>query len=235
MLINFNLIYTNNLNPTEVFILYAINQKEFDFIKEDYINDVNNLIGMGYVTESSKISDLRLTKSGKAFLTSLSKLDSSNENCELVERLIEMYEFYNKETGNYLEIQDRLNWFIKVTGFSTKVIEDSIKNYLKENDKYIMRLDNLIWKPQSAAFSVNFSLSDSRLFDMIVKKYKLPFYFYTDKKRRSRVKESWLYDISKLKVPTKLPSEMYWTGSEKGDKEAYARLKNQFVNNILKE
>lgn len=224
-------MYEKGILASELFTLMLINQKEaiylrdipFDQLEEDGL--ISFLKGSG-----TKEERVRLSPNGKALLDALTTRGVSEDVLELSTKLVELYEDYGKESGNLIEIRDRMGWFISTTGFSPKVILNAVEDYLTIGGDYTMRLDNLIWKPQSVAYSVNYSLSDSRLFELIRKKFNLPITFYLKPSDKRKVKETWLYDIMKLKVPKGLPEECYWTGNEKEDKEALQRLKKQFKN-----
>ena len=226
MYINFKLMYEKGILMTELTTLLAINQREaylFQSIPFEYFEEQDLIT---YVKGSGpKEERVRLSANGKALLDALTTKDMSEELLNTVHELIEIYEHYGKETGNTLEIRDRLNWFVNATGFSLPVIKNMVEEYLSNKSDFIMKLDNLIWKPQSSAFSVHYNLSDSKLFDMIMKKYKLPINFFLKPSDKRKAKDTWLFDIMKLKVPSRLPEEYYWTGSEKTDKEALNRLK----------
>lgn len=226
MYINFKLMYEKGILMTELTTLLAINQREaylFQSIPFEYFEEQDLIT---YVKGSGpKEERVRLSANGKALLDALTTKDMSEELLNTVHELIEIYEHYGKETGNTLEIRDRLSWFVNATGFSLSVIKNMVEEYLSNKSDYIMRLDNLIWKPQSSAFSIHYNLSDSKLFDMIMKKYKLPINFFLKPTEKRKAKDIWLFDIMKLKVPSRLPEEYYWTGSEKTDKEALNRLK----------
>ena len=226
MYINFKLMYEKGILMTELTTLLAINQREaylFQSIPFEYFEEQDLIT---YVKGSGpKEERVRLSANGKALLDALTTKDMSEELLNTVHELIEIYEHYGKETGNTLEIRDRLNWFVNATGFSLSVIKNMVEEYLSNKSDYIMRLDNLIWKPQSSAFSIYYNLSDSKLFDMIMRKYKLPINFFLKPTDKRKAKDVWLFDIMKLKVPRNLPEEFYWTGSEKTDKEALTRLK----------
>lgn len=226
MYINFKLMYEKGILMSELTTLLAINQKEAYLLQSipfEYLEE------QGFITyvkgSGPKEERVRLSPNGKALLDALTTKGMSEELLNTVHELIEIYEHYGKETGNTLEIRDRLNWFVDATGFSLPVIKSMVEEYLSNKSDYIMRLDNLIWKPQSSAFSIHYNLSDSKLFDMIMKKYKLPINFFLKPTEKRKAKDVWLFDIMKLKVPSRLPEEYYWTGSEKTDKEALNRLK----------
>lgn len=214
---------------TELITLLAINQKEAHLLEAIPYEtlEADNLIEF-IKAGKTKEEKVRLSKNGKALLDAITTKGSTEELLNTVNELTILYESYSKETGNLLEVRDRLIWFVGATGFGLSAIKGVIEDYIISSGDYTLRLDNLIWKPQSTAFSVHFTLSDSRLFDLIIKKFKLPVHFFLKPSDKRTVKDVWLFDIMKLKVPTKLPPEMYWTGSEAGDKEALLKLKSQF-------
>ena len=193
MYINFKLMYEKGILMTELTTLLAINQREaylFQSIPFEYFEEQDLIT---YVKGSGpKEERVRLSANGKALLDALTTKDMSEELLNTVHELIEIYEHYGKETGNTLEIRDRLNWFVNATGFSLSVIKNMVEEYLSNKSDYIMRLDNLIWKPQSSAFSIHYNLSDSKLFDMIMKKYKLPINFFLKPSDKRKAKDTWL-------------------------------------------
>lgn len=229
MYINFKLLYQKGILITELITLLAIKQKEAYLLKDIPFEQLEK-DGLIEYTKSGKAKEekVRLSKNGSALLDALTTKEASEELLQTVKEIIEIYEDYGKDTGNTLEVRDRLISFVAATGFGLKVIKSTIEDYVSNSGDFTLRLDNLIWKPQSSAFSVHFSLSDSRLFDIIIKKYNLPINFFLKPSEKRTVKDAWLFDILKLKVPTKLPSEMYWTGSEEEDKKALKRLQSQF-------
>lgn len=229
MYINYKLMHEKGILASELFTLVMINQKEAIYLKEIPFDSLEEDGLISYIKGSgTKEERVRLSPNGKALLTALTTQGISKDALQLSQDLVDLYSDYNKESGNLIEIRDRISWFLNETGFSPKVVKDVVEDYITNSGEYTMRLDNLIWKPQSSAFSVNFNLSDSRLFEIIRKKFNLPIMFYLKSNDKRKVKDVWLYDIMKLKVPTKLPDECYWTGSEKGDKEALVRLKKEF-------
>lgn len=229
MYINFKLMHEKGIYLSELYILIAINQKEA-FLVEKIPYEYFEEQGLIEFTKQGKTLEdkVRLSKNGKALLDALTTKGATEELLSTTQELVDIYEGYGKETGNILEIRNRLIWFVQATGFGLNAIKTMVEDYVSNSGDYTLRLDNLIWKPQSSAFSIHYSLSDSRLFDLIVKKYNLPVAFFLKPSDKRTARESWLFDIMKMKVPSKLPDEMYWTGSEKGDKEALIRLKKQF-------
>jgi len=151
-------MYEKGILMTELTTLLAINQREaylFQSIPFEYFEEQDLIT---YVKGSGpKEERVRLSANGKALLDALTTKDMSEELLNTVHELIEIYEHYGKETGNTLEIRDRLNWFVNATGFSLSVIKNMVEEYLSNKSDYIMRLDNLIWKPQSSAFSIHYN------------------------------------------------------------------------------
>lgn len=229
MYLNFKLMHEKGILMTELVTLIAIGQKEAYILKDipfDYLEEQDFIT---YIKGSgTKEERVRLSPNGKALVDALTSRGVSEELLLLATDLTEMYEYYGKETGNLMEVKDRLTWFINTTGFSPKVVKNAVEDYLSNSGDYTLRLDNLLWKPQSTAYSVNFSLSDSRLFEIIRKKFNLPIHFYLKPSTKRKTKDTWLFDIMKLKVPKGMTEECYWTGSYKGDQEAFNRLKGQF-------
>lgn len=56
------------------------------------------------------------------------------------------------------------------TNFKEEPIVRAVISHIDLKREYTMRLDNLIWKP-SNVYSVHMSLSESTLFDTIIKMY----------------------------------------------------------------
>lgn len=231
MYLNFKLMHTKGISPAEVLTLLAIQQRE-TFVFKDIPYEYFEEQGLIEYTKTGKTKEerVRLSKNGSALLKALSTPGATEEVLHMVEELIELYEDHGKETGNKLEIRNRLIWFVNATGFGLKAIKTIVEDYLFNSGDYTLKLDNLIWKPQSSAFSIHYSLSDSRLFDLIVKKYKLPINFFLKTSDKRTVKESWLFDIMKLKVPSRLPEEFYWTGSYESDLKKHKELQKLFLS-----
>lgn len=212
-------------------ILFKINQKEGLLLENEDFSKFEDLDLITYLNApKAKHLSVRLSKQGKVFLDSLLTKGFTEEIGGLLEELMEMYKNEGKETGNHLEIQNRLIWFVETTGFGPNAIKKVIDQYLSDSGEYTMRLDNLLWKPASLAFSVHPTLKDSKLFDMITKTFNLPINYYVNQNRSAE--ENWLWDVSQMKIPQRLDSEYYFTGSAKGDKEFQDKLKKMLQNKI---
>jgi hypothetical protein len=229
MYINYELLFKKNLTLLDLDLLIKVNQKEgvllegVDFSKYEELGLVTFL----KAPKEPHLS-VRLTKNGKAFLDALCTKDLTQDIGDLTKELIALYEYDGKETGNALEVQKRLVWFIQETGFGPQAIKTVVENYISSSGEYTMRLDNLIWKGQSLAFSIHFHLKESRLFELFTKTYNLPTHFFISPTRSSE--DQWLWDLSQLKIPKKANSDFYFTGSAKGDQEFQDKIKK-----VLKE
>lgn len=214
MFINYDLLFKKDLTFEDLNTLIQINQKEDILLEGKDFTKYEDLNLVTYVkTPKEKHLSIRLSKNGKAFLDALSTKGLTEDISNLTEDLIGLYDSYSKETGNHLEIQKRLVWFIEETGFGPKAVKNAVEQYLTDSGDYTMRLDNLIWKGQSLAFSIHFNLKDSKLFDIITKQFNMPKNFLINQNKT--VEETWVWDICKLKIPKKLPSELYMTGAYK--------------------
>lgn len=224
MFINYELLFKKNLTFEDLNTLIQINQKEGLLIQGKDLSKYEELDLITYLSApKEKHLSVRLSKNGKAFLDALSTRGLTEDIGNLTKDLIQMYETESKETGNHLEIQKRLIWFIEETGFGPKAIKTVVDNYLSSSGDYTMRLDNLIWKGQSLAFSVHFHLKDSRLFDLFTKNYNLPTHFFINPTRSKE--EQWLWDLSQLDIPKRVAPELYFTGAYKTDQEFQNKVK----------
>ncbi len=219
MYINYQLLYEKGLSDDDFHLLQKIFQK---FPIGDA--DVQKFEEMGLVTYL-KTGEIRISKKGNAFLSDLQILNYNDDIKEIIEKTIEMYTNHDKPIGNKLEIKNRVTWFVSQTNFSNRVILESVNDYLNNND-YILRLDNLFWKPQSH-LSVHKNLKDSKIFDLIAHKYKLnQDYFLETKNKEIR----WLAAVSRLEVPK---GSIYFIGY-KEDKIRIEKFKETYEKMIKK-
>lgn len=233
MYINYQLLYEKGLSDEDLSILQKIFQKE-EVLLEPFLDHFERFEDLGLIQYLKKkegtVKGVRISKKGKALLSQLETMGYSDKIGELVDKLVENYVTRNKHVGTKLEVQDRLIWFIGQTGFSTKVILDSVEEYLTLNSEYTKSLENLLWTPSSKAFSVHKNLKDSKLFDFICQKYNLNQTFIIEDKGGKYVK--WLADISALTIPKGLPEELYFTGTYKTDLEHIQLLKKMYLSNL---
>lgn len=231
MYINYELLFKKNLTIDDLDILFKINQKESVLLEHEDFSKFENLKLISYLkAPKAKHLSIRLSKEGKAFMDSLLTRGFTEEIGGLIDELMQLYNDNSKETGNHLEIQRRMIWFIEETGFGPIAIKKVIDQYLSDSGDYTMRLDNLIWKPASVAFSVHPVLKDSRLFELITKTFNIPIHYYINQNRS--VEECWLWDVSQIKIPQRLDSEYYFTGSAKGDQAFQDKLKKMLQDKI---
>jgi hypothetical protein len=223
MFINYRLLFQKELTFEDLNTLIQINQKESALLEGKDFSKYEKLDLITFLkNEKEPHIGVRLSKNGKAFLDALSTKGLTDDIGELVTDLIKLYDYHSKETGNHLEIQKRLIWFIEETGFGPNAIKKVVEDYVDGND-FVMRLDNLVWKGQSLAFSIHYNLKDSRLFELITKKFNLPTGFFVNPTRSKE--DQWLWDLSQLELPKKAKPELYFTGSYKTDKEFQDKVK----------
>lgn len=227
MFINFDLLFKKGLDFEDLGTLLQINQKESILLEGKDFTKFEELKLVMYLKNSKeKHISIRLSKEGKGFLDALSTKGLTEEIGILAKEIAKIYEDYGKDSGNFLEFQKRLIWFIEETGFGPKAIKDVIEKYVIDSGDWTLRLDNLVWKGQSIAFSVHYNLKDSKLFDLVIKQYNLLPNFFINPTRSAE--EIWLQEISKIVIPKKLPEDLYFTGNYKSDKEIQDKLKKKF-------
>jgi len=218
---NFRYIYEHGLNDQEFMDLMKIHKKENDFVNEKSISTLEKL---GLV-KSGKITNKGKTFIQNAFLT---KLTSEAE--DLAHKLVDLYNQFDRKTGNFLEVKKRIAWFLDATMFNPEVIYNTIESYLNQNDKFVKNLDNLFWTPTSKAFSVHYKLSESPLFDMISKRYGL------DQTKIERISKSkilkYMVDVVKLDIPKK--GVPYFTGSYEKDEKFRLWIKTLLIKELRK-
>ena len=234
--INYKLLYEKSLSDADFHILQKIFQKE-DILLEPFKDHFKQFKDLGLIQylkgKENTIEGIRISKKGKEFITQLETMGYNDSIGMLVDKLIELYNTNNKHTGNKLEIQNRLIWFIAQTGFSSAVLFNSVEEYLLYNSEYTKSLENLIWTPSSKAFSIHKNLKDSKLYDFICTKYNLNASFFVEDKKGKEIQ--WLADIANLSVPKNLESENYFTGSYEGDIQHVQELKNKYTKHVTIE
>lgn len=115
-----------------------------------------------------------------------------------IHRIVGVYNDMGKDTGAIKEVEKRLVWFVANTNFKEEPIVRAVISHIDLKREYTMRLDNLIWKP-SNVYSVHMSLSESTLFDTIIKMYGMTSDLYL---RENKNKElAWLFAVSRLPPP----------------------------------
>lgn len=242
MYLNFYELYSSDYSIRDLMTLIAIRQKEDDCL----INQESAAkLEKANMIEQQRNGAYKLTPKAMEFISVVETPGLTEEVSLLLDYLIELYRAIDKDPGITKEIERRLIWFMGTTGFSAKVIKATVEKYLRKNNspaypsmnrqaddkKYIMSLANLIWKPQSVAFSVHMKLSESKLFDLVCLDYSISSKFYFEDKKPKDI--TWLLAVSRLPdPPAKLPAELSFTGSGKSDKERLKQLKTELYKKL---
>ena len=233
--INFKLLYEKGLTDHEYLLLQKVFQKEI-LLLEPFSDDLKPLFDRGLIQylkgKENVLKAVRISKKGKEFLSQLSTMDYTDNIGEILDIIVDLYKSNDKHVGTKLEVKNRLVWFIAETGFSAKVIINSIEEYLSTNTEYTKSLENLLWTPASKAFSVHKNLKDSKLFDFICQKYSLDETFIVEHKGGKEME--WLSNVSRLSVPKKLNEELYFTGNMESDLEHVNKLKKLYFLKMKK-
>lgn len=233
MYVNIEQLALSGLAPSDLINLLAIRQKDEFFIKGIPEEDINIYLTIGYI-EKLKNGNYRLTKKGNGFIIAVETPGLTDEISETQKILVNIYENRGKEIGvSVKEVESRLVWFMGNTNFKKDVVIDGVERYLDSCGEYTMSLCNLIWKPPSVAFSVHKNLKDSRLFDIIVKKYRFDPEEYFNEEKNKEVK--WLFAVSKLPdPPLKASSDILFTLDAKKDRERIRNIKTYLYNYLRK-
>ena len=236
MYINFQQLARCNITQNELLLLVKISQKDSQFITAEDKDGVDKLLKEELVelTKQGKTirERLRVSKKGKQFLRNVETANYTDEIQYLEEKLVKLYEGYDKDIGLRADVKNRLTWFVSETGFRIDIIEKYVDLYLQETEhKYIKTLANLIWTPQSIAFSVKFNLKDSKLFDIICKNMNLQQSVFLDKRDKEL---EYLFQYGTVKPPKGLDEDLYYTGSYKGDEEHFLKLASKLNKRIIK-
>jgi len=239
--INYKLLYDKGLSDDDYHLLQKIFQKE-EFLLEGFLDRFKHFLDLGLIQylkdKENTIKGIRISKKGKKFLSDLETKGYTDTIGIILDKLIGMYEVEDKIIGKKLEVKSRLIWFTEQTGFSPTIIIKSVQEYLDNNPEYTMSLENLLWKPQSVAFSVHKNLKQSKLFDVINTKYKLDETFFLKTMNKHN---EWLFSVAKLSPPRKGDDHIYFTGSYKGDLEHINKINEELsyevgdINNLFRE
>lgn len=233
MYINLEQLALSGLRPYDLVNLVAIRQKDDFYVKSIPEEDLNLYLAVGY-TDMLKNGSYKLTKKGIGLLVAIESPGLTDEILETEKAAIEMYEKEGKEIGvSVKEVESRLVWFMGNTAFKKNVVLGGIAEYLAASDKYTLSLCNLIWKPPSVAFSVHKNLKDSKLFDIIARKFNFDpgVYFNEDKNKELE----WLFAVSRLpNPPAKSNPDVLFTFDVKKEKERLLNIKT-YLSNYLKK
>ena len=233
MYINFPLLLSSGYTVNDIAYLLAIRQKEDMVTSSMPEEDIQRYINAGYVNKL-KNGGLKLTQKGAAFLNVVETPRLTLEVSEILKEMVVYYESFGKDIGvSMKEAEERLSWFMGNTNFKKSLILESTKNYLESNSEYTLSLCNFIWKPPSQAFSVHMNLKNSKLFDLIVRKYGLntDMYFKDNQNREAE----WLFAVSRLpNPPAKGNLDCFFTNDYKKEKERLLDIKKILFNRLRK-
>ena len=236
MYINFEQLYKSDISESDFMLLLKVSQKNTELLTEEDKPKLESFLELELVELIKQGKDffekLRISKKGKQFIRNIEAPKYSDEIQELEQKLVEMYEDAQKETGLRAEVKSRLTWFMCETGFRANVIKKYVQIYLDETDpKYIKNLSNLIWSPQSKAFSIHFDLKDSKLFDIISHALGLRQDVFLDKADKEL---HYLFEFGAIRPPKGLRPELYYTGSFEEDYLHSVKLGKELTKRILK-
>lgn len=223
MYINFEQMMTSGLTMSDVGYLLMIRQKEemASVIPKEKIDSYK---ASGYI-ELQKNGKWKITPRGGSLLMLIETPGLTPEVEGIRDRIVGVYNDMGKDTGAIKEVEKRLVWFVANTNFKEGPIVGAVISHIDLKREYTMRLDNLIWKP-SNVYSVHMSLSESTLFDTIIKMYGMTSDLYL---RENKNKElAWLFAISRLPdPPKKMDKEYAITGDVKMDIERISDIKKE--------
>lgn len=223
MYINFEQMMTSGLTMSDVGYLLMIRQNEemADVIPKEKIDSYK---ASGYI-EPQKNGKWKITPRGGSLLMLIETPGLTPEVEGIRDRIVGVYNDMGKDTGAIKEVEKRLVWFVANTNFKEEPIVRAVISHIDLKREYTMRLDNLIWKP-SNVYSVHMSLSESTLFDTIIKMYGMTSDLYL---RENKNKElAWLFAISRLPDPPKrMDKEYAITGDVKMDIERISDIKKE--------
>lgn len=201
MYINFEKLVSYGLNSEQLMALQAVSQKDTAaiFMYEGSLKELGEREFIHYI----KSGDVRLTKKGLSVLDTIQESNKAEEAKTLAKQLISYYESENLITGSQKDTERRLNWFLSNTVFSSKAILSTVHRYVHEMDsqgkrKYIPALHNLIWKGKSV-FDAKYQLSQSTLYELIVKYYNLN----TQVLEKPNAVQRWMFKLVQLGTPPK--------------------------------
>lgn len=231
MYLNFEQMLSSGLTFTDVANLLMIRQKE-PLADEIPKGDINKYIGKRFI-EQQKNGKYKITPYGGSVLTRIETPGLTPEIEEIRDAIIEIYDSQGKDTGVVKEVERRIIWFVSNTNFKKAPIVDAVWSHIESGGEYTMRLENLIWKPGNV-YSANMKLSESKLFDIILKKYKLGSSLYMNEKRNKEI--DWLFAISRIPdPPKKLNPEYTLTGDVKSDIKRIKELKKELGERLRKD
>lgn len=198
MYINFEQLMSVGLTMDDIGYLLMIRQKDpmMGIIPTD---KMDMYIERKFV-EIMKNGKYKITPRGGSALSLVETPGLTPEVEEIRDAAIRIYDSFGKDPGMIKEVERRMIWFVANTSFKKGPILDAVSSHLEGSGEYTMRLDNLIWKP-SNVYSAHMSLCDSKLFDIILKRYGLNSDPYFKENKDKEI--SWLYGVARLPRPGK--------------------------------
>lgn len=223
MYINFEQMMTSGLTMSDVGYLLMIRQKE-EMANTIPKEKIDSYKASGYI-ELQKNGKWKITPRGGSLLMLIETPGLTPEVEGIRDRIVGVYNDMGKDTGAVKEVEKRLVWFVANTNFKEEPIVRAVISHIDLKREYTMRLDNLIWKP-SNVYSIHMSLSESTLFDTIIKIYGMTSDLYL---RENKNKElAWLFAVSRLPdPPKKMDKEYTITGDVKMDIERISDIKKE--------
>ncbi len=230
MYINFEQMMSSGLTISDVANLLMIRQREptADGIPKERIDEY---IGNRFI-EQQKNGKYKITPRGGSVLTLIETPGLTPEIEGIRDAVVRLYDSFGRDPGAVKEVEKRLVWFVSNTNFRKGPIVDAVQEHLETSGEYTMRLENLIWKPGNA-FASRMSLADSKLFDLILKRYKLNSDLYLREGQNKEI--NWLFAVSRLPDPPgKMDPSLTMTGSVETDIDMIRLIKEELGRRLRK-
>lgn len=229
MYINIEQLALSGLKPVDLVNLLAIRQKDEFYLRGIPDEDLEPITGNGYA-ERIASGRLKLTKKGESLLYAIETPGITAEISKTLSILLGMYGDAGREVGvSEREAESRLVWFMGNTNFRGKAVCEAVEEYLSSPTDKKMSLCNLIWRPPSIAFSVHKNLKDSKLFDLIARRYRLNAEaYFADRKGKEL---EWEFAVARLpNPPSRGNRDILFTFDHKAEKERLNAIKTHLFN-----
>lgn len=234
MYINFQQLAAFGLSIQELAILIAIRQKDEIIVQAADTSIIEKLLSMGLI-EELKNKTFRFTGKGTRFVSIIETPCITQEAEETLKELVDIYDRNGKDIGVSLkEAESRIIWFMGNTNFKKSVITSITEEYVYSSGDFTMSLCNFIWKPPSQAFSTHMNLKNSKLFDLIARRYNFNSDIYFDTRKNREM--DWLFGVARLPMPPMNASRDYlFTESAKTEKSRIKNIKTYLSNRLKNE
>jgi hypothetical protein len=175
MYINFKLLNKKGLSPVDLIILQLAKQNKNEDLEADLslqdVNRIDILEGFGFVDyikgdkKQSKLSKLRLTKSGGNLLDDLETPEILPEDILLFDWISDVYMQLGKQIGNKKKTKMYIALFRVHSGIEKNHLAALLEKFVKDesNMEFNFRLEYAFFKPTNV-FQVKFELDQSRLY-----------------------------------------------------------------------